>query len=108
MAEEKKNPQGGNAPAPAPLKPTDDQLKAAVSKAAADAKKPLTSNRACLLATLRILRDYYNLPKAECQRALTDWKGKGGHGLGCNASQLGQWVKGDSATAEGAEDELMA
>lgn len=72
--------------------PTDEQLIAIRDKAAKDTGLSKTSNGVCLLATMRILHEFYHVDKATTQ-AFIDFAKARGHGLGCNASQFGAWGK---------------
>lgn len=74
----------------------DAAIKAAVNKAAADLKLSPTSGKVCLLATLRLLMDYGWEDREAIANAFLDFS-ENGHGLGCNASQLGQFVQGKGA-----------
>jgi hypothetical protein len=85
---------------------TDDQIKSIVFESAKLSKRGVTTARTCIIASLRALAAMgiteLSDPAIRLQAVKLLDKG---HGLCCNASQLGQFAGGKSAKLE---DELTA
>jgi hypothetical protein len=80
--------------------PTDDALKAKVKAIALELKKSPTTGDVNLCCLIRLLGECkVDLASKHSRTALLQWLGEHGHGLGANASQLGQWVMGKGAKA---------
>ena len=87
--------------------PDDAALKAKALATAKEIKASATSGKLALLVLIRVLGESKcNLANLADRMAINAWLRADGHGLGCNASQFGQWVNGGSKTAS-EEEELM-
>lgn len=81
---------------------SEEQIKAAHAKAAADLKLEPATGKVCLLATIRLL-EHFGWVDAAQRRAAYSYLSQAGHGLGCNASALAQWTARKNEAKELAE-----
>ena len=87
--------------------PGDDALKAKAKAIASEIKSNVTSGKLAIVVLIRLLGEAKIDFAVQANRdAFIGWLKADGHGLGCNASQFGQWVNGGSKTAA-EEEELM-